>query len=165
MRRRGLALGTALVAAAAALALAAGGAEALHDQGADDGDPYLFHEKYVVGGPKTDQQSFLVEAPDGEDAGETLFCYLRSFRPGLAGMWSSTVYDAFNQPWIQENGVWSDRSPQRSVHVVTPLYLLHPGEFGMWTLQVRAGGLSPEVHVYMEWVASVDECDHPPDDV
>lgn len=159
----GVRSGLALLAAAAALTLVASGAAALHGQGPDDEDPYLFHEEYQVAGPTTGQESFPVDPPDGVESGQNLFCYLRSFRPGLAGTWSSTVYDAFDQPWIQENGVWSDRSPRREAHVVTPLHLLHPGEFGTWTLQVRAGGLSPEVHVYMEWVGSVDECGHPPD--
>lgn len=159
MLRLGAGLGLALVAAAAAAALLAPSGAAIHQQ-----DPYLFHETYHVAGPKTETDWPYVTTDDDEH----VLCYVREHVPGLAGTWSATLYDELDVPVMHDTGAWaSDPEPLRNVPVTAPVMnvvgIFYDVRYHQWTLEITAAGFSPEVDVWLEWVGSADECDHPPE--
>lgn len=150
----------ALVLAVLAASAAAPGAAALHEQGPDQEDEYLFSKAYPS---LAGEQRHLDFFPVGwvEDD-QRILCYVRAVVPGVTGTWSATVYDDLDVPRLHESGTWVEAGPLvESVHVPVDTTVTDP-VFGAWAIQVRATGFAPETHVWIEWVGSVDECGHPP---
>lgn len=148
----GRGLGIALVAAALTVTALVPPAAAIHTQ-----DEYNVHEEYTLSGTVEDRIFFdMEEVP--------VVCYIRSMIAGVAGTWSAEMYDARNEPWAGEVGAWTGLTrPPTDVLVPIPLFLAHPGEVGPWTLHVQGTGYSPELHIFVTGVDTVDDCAHPPE--